>query len=307
MILLQEITEKKKLLMEKSSILEQTLYALLSGHQSNISTSESSLNNIEKIGLALLKDNRNKIESLIQKEQKADNTFQFHYCKNLLELSVMTLADAKFEQSNISSFLKTKGLKEAMVLSFATKTIDLSKQAISKSKIDNLITQIFIKKDTANYTQHFAEALKEADELIEIFVIEKCYESLIGFHPVPKTKENTEILLSAIEKYNYRIELKIKRRFFAWAFVILIGFILSISFVLPRYWDSENLEPIVTASQIVFSVLIVLLGLYLVLFHKIENKFSLVTNYIEKKKQKINRKYGIDAVKIEEIKKSLYE
>lgn len=307
MILLQEITEKKKLLMEKSSILEQTLYALLSGHQSNISISESSLNNIEKIGLALLKDNRNKIESLIQKEQKADNTFQFHYCKNLLELSVMTLADAKFEQSNISSFLKTKGLKEAMVLSFATKTIALSKQAISKSKIDNLINQIFIKKDTLNYTKHFTEALDEADELIEIFVIEKCYESLISFHPVPQTKENTEILISTIEKYNYRIELKIKRRFFAWAFVLLIGFILSISFVLPRYWDSENLEPIVTASQIVFSVLLVLLGLYLALFHKIEDKFSIVTNLIEKKKRKINKKFGIDLEKIEEIKRNLNE
>jgi len=307
MVLLQEITEKKKLLMEKSSILEQTLYALLSGHQINISSRESSLNNIEKIGLALLKDNRNKIESLIQKEQKADITFQFHYCKNLLELTVMTLADAKFEQTNISSFLKTKGLKEALVLSFATKTIDLSKQAVSKSKIDNLVNQIFIKRDTSNFTKHFTEALQEADELIEIFVIEKCYNSLIDFHPVPNTKENTELLLSAIDEYNDRIELKIKRRFFAWAFTILIGFILSISFVLPRYWDSKNLEPIVTASQIVFSVLIVLLGLYLVLFHKIEDKFSLLTNYIEKKKQKINRKYGIDVEKIEEIKKDLNE
>lgn len=200
MILLQEITEKKKLLMEKSSIFEQTLYALLSGHQFNISNNESSLNNIERIGLALLKDNRNKIESLIQKEQKTDNTFQFHYCKNLLELTVMTLADAKFEQTNIRSFLKTRGLKEALVLSFAIDTIDLTKQTITKSKIDNLINQIFIKKDTSNYTKHFTEALDEADELIEIFVIEKCYESLISFHPVPQTKENTEILLSTIEK-----------------------------------------------------------------------------------------------------------
>lgn len=108
-----------------------------------------------------------------------------------------------------------------------------------------------------------------------------------------------------MKKYNYIIELKIKRRFFAWAFVLLIGFILSISFVLPRYWDSENLEPIVTASQIVFSVLLVLLGLYLALFHKIEDKFSIVTNMIEKKKRKINKKYGIDLDKIVKIKKNL--
>lgn len=307
MILLQEITEKKKLLMEKSSILEQTLYALLSGHQSNISTSESSLNNIEKIGLALLKDNRNKIESLIQKEQKADNTFQFHYCKNLLELSVMTLADAKFEQSNISSFLKTKGLKEAMVLSFATKTIDLSKQAISKSKIDNLITQIFIKKDTANYTQHFAEALKEADELIEIFVIEKCFESLIGFHPVPKTIENTKLLLSTIDKYNDRIELKIKRKFFAWTFVVLISLGSTIIYAIPVYWSQYDFSILTTISGYLFPILIFLLALYFFLFHKIEDKFSIVTNYIEKKKQTINEKYGIDFEKIEEIKKSLNE
>lgn len=302
MVLLQEITEKKNLLMEKSSVLEQTLYARLSGHQSNISISESSLNNIEKIGLALLKDNQNKAVSLIQKEQKADNTFQFHYSKNLLELTVMTLADEKSEQNNIRSFLKTKGLKEALVLSFATKTIDLSKQAILESKIDNLINQIFIKRDAANFTNHFTEALQEADELIEIFILEKCYENLIDFHPVPNAKKNTELLLHAIEKYNDRIELKIKRQFFAWSFIILIGFILVISFVLPHYWESKKLEPIVTAAQIVFSVLIVLLGLYLTLFHKIEDKFSIVTGYIEKKKRKINLKYGIDLEKIEKIK-----
>ena len=307
MVLLQEIYEKKKQLMEKSSVLEQTLYALLSGHQSNISSKVSSLNNIERIGLELLEDNRNKVVSLIQKEQKADNTFQFHYCQNLLELTVMTIADSKFEQTNICSFLKTRGLKEALVLSFATDTIDISKQAITKSKIDTLINQIFIKRDTKNFTKYFTEALQEADELLEIFVIEKCYESLIDIHPVPNTKRNTKTLLSAIEKYNDRIELKIKRQIFAWSFIILVSFISVISFVLPQYWDSKNLEPIVTASQIVFSVLIVLLGLYLALFHKIENRFSIVSNIIEKRKRKINKKYGIDLERIEEIKKNLNE
>lgn len=305
MILLQEITEKKKLLMEKSSVLEQVLYALLSGNQSNISSSESSLNNIEKIGLALLKDNRNEIESLIKKEQKADNTFQFHYCKNLLELSVMTLADEKFEQSNINSFLKIKGLKEAMVLSFATKKIDLSKQAILKSKIDNLINQIFIKRETSGFTKYFTEALQEADELLEIFVIEKCYESLIDFHPVPNTKRKVEALLSAIEKYNNRIELKIKRQFFAWSFIVLISLGGVIVYFIPAYWSQYDFSILTTVSGYLFPILIFLLALYFFLFHKIENKFSFVTNIIEKKKRKINKKYGIDLEQIKEIKKNL--
>jgi len=307
MILLQEITEKKNLLMEKSSILEQILYALLSGHQLNFSNRESSLNNIEKIGLALLKGNRNQIESLIQKEQKADNTFQFHYCKNLLELSVMSLADSKFEETNIGSFLETKGLKEAMVLSFTTKTINLSKQPISKSKIDTLINQIFIKRDVSNFTKYFTEALEEADELIEIFVIEKCFESLIDFHPVPKTKENTKLLLSTIDKYNDRIELKIKRKFFAWTFVVLISLGSAITYAIPAYWSQYDFSILTTISGYLFPILIFLLALYFFLFHKIEDKFSIVTNYIEKKKQSINEKYGIDLEKIEELKKSLNE
>lgn len=301
-MLLKEIEEKKKELIEKSSNLEQILYSILSGRKGNIEINESDLNNIEKIALFLLKDNRSKIESLIKKEQKTDSDFQFHYSKNLLELTIMSLADAKFEQKNILKFLKTKGLKEAFVLSFATKSIDLSKQTVSKSKIDNLINQFFIKKDTSNFAKYFAEALLEVDELIEIFVIEKCYEYIIDFHPVPNAKRNTEVLLSAIEKYNDKIELKIKRRFFAWAFIILICFVLAVSFILPQYWESQNLEPIVAASQIISSVLFVLLWLYLALFKKIEDKFSLITNYIEKKKRKINQKVGIDLAKIEEIK-----
>ena len=307
MILLQEITEKKKLLMEKSSVLEQVLYALLSGNQSNISSSDSSLNNIEKIGLALLVDNRDKIESLIKKEQKAANTFQFHYCKNLLELSVMTLADEKFEQSNINSFLKTKGLKEAMVLSFVTKTIDLSKQAILKNEIDNLIYHIFIKRETSDFTKYFTEALQESDELLEIFVIEKCYESLINFHPVPNAERKMGTLLSAIDKYNNRIELKIKRQFFVWSFIVLISLGGVIVYFIPTYWSQYDFNILTTVSGYLFPILIFLLTLYFFLFHEIEDKFSIVTKHIERKKKSINRKYGINLEKILEIKKDLNE
>lgn len=307
MILLQEIAEQKKQLMEKSSVLEQTLYTILSNQQSNISSRESSLNNIEKIGLGLLEDNRNKVVSLIQKEQKADNTFQFHYSQNLLELTVMTLADSKFEQTNIRSFLKTRGLKEALVLSFATNTIDISKQTVTKSKIDNLINQILIKRDISNFTKYFPEALQEADELLEIFVIEKCYESLIDFHPVLNAKRNTETLLSAIEKYNDRIELKIKRQFFSWSFALLLGLGCIIVYIIPAYWSEYNFDILTTITSYLFPILISILTLYFFLFHKIEGKFSIITNYIEKRKQKINRKYKIDVKKIEEIKKNLNE
>jgi len=81
MILFQEIAKKKKQLIEKSSVLEKTLYALLSGQQLNISDRQTS-NNIEKIGLGLLEGNRNKVVAIIQKEQKADSSFQYHYCQS---------------------------------------------------------------------------------------------------------------------------------------------------------------------------------------------------------------------------------
>lgn len=304
--LLQEITKKKKLLMGKSSILEQILYALLGGHQLNIPSSNQNLNNIEKIGLALLNNTRNTIESLIQKEQNSDNSFQFHYSKNLLELTIMTLADEEFEQSNISSFLETRGLKEALVLSIATSKVDLSKQTATKSKIDNLINHIYIKNDTY-FTNKFTEALQEADELIEIFVIEKCYEKLIDFHPVPNTKKNMQLLTSTIKKYNDRIELKIKRQFFIWAFIVLVILGVVITYVIPTYWHQYNFDILTTITSYLFPLLFFLLALYFFLFHKIEDKFSIITNYIEKRKRKINKKYGIDLEQIEEIEKRLNE
>ncbi|WP_133674260.1 hypothetical protein [Maribacter caenipelagi] len=300
--MLQEITEKKKILMEKSSMLEQILYALLGGHQLNLTSSNPNLNNIEKIGLVLLNNTRNTIESLIQKEQNSDNSFQFHYSKNLLELTIMTLADEEFEQSNISSFLETRGLKEALVLSIATPKVDLSKQTATESKIDNLINHIYIKNDRS-FTKQFIEAIQEADEIIEIFVIEKCYEKLIDFHPVPNTKMNMQLLTSTIKKYNYRIELKIKRQFFIWAFLIL--FILGgvITYLIPTYWSQYDFGILTTITNYLFPILTFLLVLYFFLFHKIEDKFSIITNYIEKRKRKINKKYGIDLEQIEEIEK----
>ncbi len=307
MLLLQEISEKKKILMEKSSVLEQILYALLSGIQIHVEIEVSKLNNIEKIAFSLLKGNRADAETLIRKEQKADNSFQFHYSKNLVELAIMGFADRKFEERNIQIFLKNKGLKEAFVLSSISKQIDITKQGISESKIDKLIQQIIIKKETSNFTKTFADALKEADELIEIFILEKCYESLIDFHPVPASKRKIELLLSTIEKYNDRIELRIKRQFFVWTFIVLITLGGIIIYVIPAYWSQYDFSILTTISGYIFSILIFLLTLYFFLFHKIENKFSIVTNIIEKRKRKINKKYGIDLEQIEVIKKSLNE
>ncbi|MGB4123387.1 MAG: hypothetical protein WBK40_04195 [Bacteroidales bacterium] len=306
MILFQEIAKKKKQLIEKSSVLEKTLYALLSGQQLNISDRQTS-NNIEKIGLGLLEGNRNKVVAIIQKEQKADSSFQYHYCQSLLELTIMTLADPKFEQVNIHSFLKTRGLKEAFVLSFATNTIDITSQKATSSKIDKLINQIFIKKDLSSFTKHFIDALQDADELLEIFVIEKCYENLIDFHPIPNVKKKIEFLLFAIEKYNDRIELKIKRQFFAWSLIILIILGSVIGYVIPAYWSQYDFDILTTIASYVFPILGFLLVLYFFLFHKIESKFSIVTSIILIRKRKINKKYGIDLEQIEEIKKNLNE
>jgi hypothetical protein len=306
MILFQEIAKKKKQLIEKSSVLEKTLYALLSGQQLNISDRQTS-NNIEKIGLGLLEGNRNKVVAIIQKEQKADSSFQYHYCQSLLELTIMTLADPKFEQVNIHSFLKTRGLKEAFVLSFATNTIDITSQKATSSKIDKLINQIFIKKDLSSFTKHFIDALQDADELLEIFVIEKCYENLIDFHPIPNVKKKIEFLLFAIEKYNDRIELKIKRQFFAWSLIILIILGSVIGYVIPAYWSQYDFDILTTIASYVFQILGFLLVLYFFLFHKIESKFSIVTSIILIRKRKINKKYGIDLEQIEEIKKNLNE
>ena len=306
MILIQEIAKKKKQLIEKSYVLEKTLYALLSGQQLNISDRQTS-NNIEKIGLGLLEGNRNKVVAIIQKEQKADSSFQYHYCQSLLELTIMTLADPKFEQVNIHSFLKTRGLKEAFVLSFATNTIDITSQKATSSKIDKLINQIFIKKDLSSFTKHFIDALQDADELLEIFVIEKCYENLIDFHPIPNVKKKIEFLLFAIEKYNDRIELKIKRQFFAWSLIILIILGSVIGYVIPAYWSQYDFDILTTIASYVFPILGFLLVLYFFLFHKIESKFSIVTSIILIRKRKINKKYGIDLEQIEEIKKNLNE
>ena len=306
MILFQEIAKKKKQLIEKSSVLEKTLYALLSGQQLNISDRQTS-NNIEKIGLGLLEGNRNKVVAIIQKEQKADSSFQYHYCQSLLELTIMTLADPKFEQVNIHSFLKTRGLKEAFVLSFATNTIDITSQKATSSKIDKLINQIFIKKDLSSFTKHFIDALQDADELLEIFVIEKCYENLIDFHPIPNVKKKIEFLLFAIEKYNDRIELKIKRQFLAWSLIILIILGSVIGYVIPAYWSQYDFDILTTIASYVFPILGFLLVLYFFLFHKIESKFSIVTSIILIRKRKINKKYGIDLEQIEEIKKNLNE
>lgn len=305
MSLLQEISQKKNAIMEKSSAMEQMFYAHLLGKSTKIDVEEAKLNNIDKIAFNLFNDNKDNVKSLINKEQKADNSFQYHYSKNLIELSVMALADQEFEKGNIQDFLNSADLKEAFILSQISKTVDLTKNYGLNSSIDQLIQQIIIDKDTTKFPANFIEAIQDADELIEIFVIEKCYENLVDFHPEKKSKEKIEFLLNSIDKYNNRIELKIKRQFFIWTFIVLISFVLGISFILPKYWDSKNLEPIVTTSQIGFSILIFIVFLYLLLFHKIEDKVSILKNYIEKKKGKVNKKIGVDLNKIEEIKKEI--
>ena len=305
MSLINEINIKKEFINDKSSLIEKLFNSFLSKKELGSSVLPSKPSNFEKIAYSSFYDNSFDISTILKKEQKVDANFDFHYSNNLIELSAMSLADFDFEKSNINTFLKTASLKEAFIISKIFPDFAYSTNKNIETKIDDLVSLSFVKKDVSSFPNSIIEAIQCADDLIDVFIIEKCYENYVDIHPVTNTKGKLSLLLSSINKYNTLNETRIKRILFIKIVLSLTIFSVLIGYVIPKYWDTYNLEPLVTSTLIIFPVITALITLYFFLFHKLNDSKSILTKYIDKKITKLNSKLEIESVEIETIRKEL--
>lgn len=302
MSLITEISLKKEEIEQKSSPLEVLFFNYLSNDSLHIDFGNKSLSNIEKIACNVFTKSDSNLSEIIAKEQKADSTFELHYCNNLIELSAMVLADPDFEQDNLKNYLNKASLKEGFILSRFANDIELTKNLKVADSIDNLVKKSYLTEDSSDYPKIIIEALKQADDLMDVFVIEKCFEKLVDIHPVVDNKKKVVLLFDAIDSYNDKFELKIKRRIFSFIFIVLALIGSLIAYVIPTFWNKYNLEPLTVVTQIVFSFLLLALTSYFFLFHKIEDNKSLLTRYINKRLVKVNRNLNIDLTEINKIR-----
>ena len=305
MSLINEINIKKEFINAKSSLIEKLFYSFLTKKDIRTNTLPLKASNFEKIAYHSFNNTSFDINAILKKEQKVDSKFAFHYSKNLIELSAMSLADFDFEKSNIINFLKTASLKEAVVISEIFANFSYPDNGNTETNIDELVYSIFVKKDLSNSPESIIEAIQSADDLIDIFIIEKCYENYVSIHPVTDTKKKLSFLISSIDKYNTLNETRIKRVLFG-KIVFLLTVVSSVlGYVVPKYWDKYSLEPIITVVLVISSWIVIVISLYFLLFHKLDGKKSILTKYIDKKIRKLNLKLEIESLKIKTIRDEL--
>ena len=267
MSLINEINIKKESINEKSSLIEQLFYSFLSKKEMKENVLPSNSNNLEKIAFSAFIDNSFDISAILKKEQKANSNFDFHYSKNLIELSAMSLVDSEFEKSNITNFLKTASLKEAFIISNILSDYPYSINKNIETKIDDLVNFSFVKKDISNFPNLIIEAIQIADDLVDVFIIEKCYENYVSIHPVSNTKRKLSLLISSIDKYNALNETRIKRMLFLKIVFLLTVFSGVLGYIVPKYWDKYSLEPIITVTLIVSSWIVIVISLYFIFLY----------------------------------------
>ena len=305
MSLINEINIKKDLIDAKSSLIEKLFYSFLTSREVENNTLPPKASNFEKIAYRSFNDSSFDIKEILKKEQKVDSKFAFHYSKSLIELSAMTLADFDFEKSNLITFLKTASLKEAFVISEIFTTFSYSDNENTETKIDELIYSIFVKEDLSSSPNLIIEAIQNADDLIDIFIIEKCYENYVSIHPVTDTKKKLSFLINSIDKYKTLNETRIKRVLFGKIVFLLAVLSGILGYIIPKYWNDYSLEPIVTVILVISSWVVIVISLYFLLFHKLDDKKSILTKYIDNKTQKLNSKLKIESLKIETIRNEL--
>jgi len=183
MSLINEIHIKKDSINGKSSLIEKLIYSFLTKREIETNPLPSKASNFEKIAYYSFNNSSLDINGILKKEQKVDSKFDFHYSKNLIELSAMSLADFDFEKPNIINFLKTASLKEAFIISEIFTNFPYSNNGNIETNIDELVYSIFVKKDLSNTPNSIIQAIQSADDLIDIFIIEKCYENYVSIAP----------------------------------------------------------------------------------------------------------------------------
>ena len=264
----QEIKELETLLLAKASLKEKYFYYYLDSTPLPY-PSEAELTEIQKICLSLFCTNGPQMAAEILKLRKSKPIKGMHYANNLIELFAFALDDEEAENTHINEFCKDHSTRDFFVINDRFSSSCLH-QPQAKNEIDQIALYLNEGAMPENWKPLFMGALKQAADLIDLFVLNKAYILVLDDHPIAHKFAEVDILCDQFTNVLIKMENRIRKQIALAVSTPVLFVLFAVAYWAIKYWDQA--EPIIFVVQGVLFVFFILVFLFTgVMPNKIES------------------------------------
>ena len=254
----QEIKELETLLLAKASLKEKSFYYYLADKPLPYPPG-TDLTEIQKVCLSLFCTNGPQMASEIQKLRKSKPIKGMHYANNLIELFAFALDDEEAEKAHINEYCKDHSTRDFFVINSSFSSSCLHPPE-AKNEIDQIALYLNDGSMPENWKPLFMGALKQAVDLIDLFVLNKAYIMVLDDHPIAHKSTEVDILCGQFNNLLLKMENRIRKQI-ALAVTIPVLFVLvAVAYWAIKYWNQA--EPIVFVAQGFFAVFLIFVFLF---------------------------------------------
>lgn len=254
----QEIKALEATLLSKASLKEKYFYYFLTGTPLPY-PSEAELTEIQKICLSLFCTNGPKMAPEISKLRKSKPIKGMHYANNLIELFAFALDDTEAEKSHIKEFCKDHSTRDFFVIN-DTFPDSCLQQPHAKNDVDQIAHYLNKGAMPEDWKALFMGALKQAADLIDLFVLNKAYILVLDDHPIAHKFSEVNILCDQFSNALTKMESRIRKQTAIAISTPILFVLFAVAYWAIKYWDQA--EPIVFVGQVALFVLFILVLLF---------------------------------------------
>ena len=254
----QEIKELETLLLAKASLKEKYFYYYLADKPLPYPL-DVDLTDIQKVCLSLFCINGPQIASEIQKLRKSKPVKGMHYANNLIELFAFALDDEEAEKAHINEYCKDHSARDFFVINnkFASSCLHPPE---AKNEIDQIALYLNEGLMPENWKPLFMGALKQATDLIDLFVLNKAYILVLDDHPIAHKLAEVDILCDQFTNVLIKMENRIRKQIAVAVSTPVLLVLFAVAYWAIKYWDQA--EPIVFVVQGILFVFFILVFLF---------------------------------------------
>jgi hypothetical protein len=295
MIFADEVASIAEKLKQQASRKELALYQRLIGNPMPY-PGDDNLRDIEQVCLSAFCTDAPDKTDLVERFRRSKPIKGIHYTNNLVELSAFAIYDPEAEADHLKSFCSTSSARDYLILNRLFPGVCTSQPSITRG-VDIIATWLDDSSFPDDWKSVFVDAMQNANDLFDLYVIRQGYMDLWECHPSTEHKRDLQYLSGQLDRVISRIKVRSKRRFNAMASVAMYVGSPTIAYFAVRHWDVA--EPVIWACT--FGIFVVGVQVLLVFGRQLDRVHIMLEQTRENRAQAALRKVGLHVEIIQKV------
>jgi hypothetical protein len=295
MILAVELAAIEEKLKQQASRKEIALYQRLIGKPLRYPRDDE-LIDIEQVCLSAFCIGAPNKTDLVERFRRSKPIKGIHYTKNLVELSAFAIHDRASEANHLKSFCSSSSARDYLILNLLFPGVCTSQPSITRG-VDIIATWLNDSSFPEDWKSVFVDALQNANDLLDLYVIRQGYMDLWECHPSTEQRRDLQHISGQLDRAISRIKLRSNRRFNAIASVAMVAGSAVIAYLAVRRWDIA--EPVIWACT--FGIFVVGVQVLLLSGRQLGKVHIMLEQMRENRAQAALRRAGLDVETIRKV------